>query len=1144
MALVSQNDSTSAIKTIVFALVHLIIGLAIYPASFSGSSYSLQSSFSASSLFNAIITIGLSSSIDILLVNLFCALFCITLSFICLFSPLAVFGGFPTENLARGISGTVTGICALYGLAKVLAAPATNDVFWGANVLLFTAASIDAFLIDSVILDVRKWALVAAAKKAGVTIEKTTADEETEEEKTAKAVSASKAGKGRASIYRLLVLSKPDWRYILQGFVCLTVAAVSGTLIPSYTGQLIDDVSTGNEDAFSNTIALLLIVSAVQAIFTGLRGWCFTIAIARLKVRIRDRLFRSLLRQDIAFFDSNSTGELTSRLSSDTATVGDQVSLNVNVFLRSFITALGALIFMFKLSWQLSLLAFCTVPPTILFSQIYGKWVQKLSKRSQKRLADCNRVSEEALSSIVTVRSFAGEQFEADRHSTILSDFYELNRLQSDAYGLYATVTTFLPSGVTAAVLWVGAKLINSGGLSSGTLVSFLLYQLTLAGSFASLSDIWSGLQSAVGAAEKIFELIDREPRIDMNGTLVPDIVVGSSSTGSPTSSSSSSADDERVKEAKKNAEAAVELARQELATPSSSSSSSSSSSISSAAESEKKAPIVSSRSPRFPLYRSPSPPFYGRIDFVNVTFSYPTRPEVRVLENFNLTIIPGQSIALVGISGGGKSSIVKLIQGLYEADRGSVLLDGRPVHAYSHSFLHKAVSVVNQEPVLFARSVWENVLYGVEHDTEEALGGPRALLHIPKDDASAPKLSKLFETSAHSSSPSSETNADNTEAIIRLSQIRGKLVAEYAKVEAEAKRKLRLEERLKVATRLHHHSANNRNEGGGGASAPLIPEDYLSLNEAAPEGLSDVPSTPEAALVALCPRSTWDRGAERSSGKPKAASGGRGRVSEKDQAAKLRSLRWLRLVREQVRSKRLEKNLSQDGGLTLSESESDLLADWYGLTSEYAKTRRERRGVGDDASSSSSSSSTTTTETLNSIELEEEEDEQAFDLPPATPTLEVMKKVVSAARLANAHAFVSGLPDGYETFVGERGVSLSGGQKQRVAIARAVVRDPRILLLDEATSALDAESEHQVQEALDKTTTGRTVLVIAHRLSTVRNADVICVVIKGKVVESGTHEDLLAAKGEYEKLVSRQLTHSSATGNMIPPVAGVSSAT
>jgi ABC-type multidrug transport system fused ATPase/permease subunit len=148
--------------------------------------------------------------------------------------------------------------------------------------------------------------------------------------------------------------------------------------------------------------------------------------------------------------------------------------------------------------------------------------------------------------------------------------------------------------------------------------------------------------------------------------------------------------------------------------------------------------------------------------------------------------------------------------------------------------------------------------------------------------------------------------------------------------------------------------------------------------------------------------------------------------------------------------------------------------------------------------------------------------DNIAYARDDATP-----EQVERAARDAHAHGFISSFPDGYDTLVGERGVKLSGGQKQRIAIARAIVANPRVLILDEATSNLDAESESLVQEALVRLMKGRTTIVIAHRLSTVRNADRICVIDHGTIAEQGTHEALMASGGTYRRLVEHQVIAS-----------------
>lgn len=261
--------------------------------------------------------------------------------------------------------------------------------------------------------------------------------------------------KSKSSFTRLLSLSRSDLAIVVCGFVSLCIAAATGTFIPHYTGVIIDCIVSNSAD-FNANMLMLLFVCIAQALFTGGRGFCMSIAIARLKVRLQEMLFRSIVMQEQAFFDTSSTGELVSRLSSDTTKVGDMVSLNINVFLRSFIAAGGSLVFMFSLSWRLTIVTFSILPATIVLSKVYGKWVQALSERAQTRMADCNKRAESCLSSIATVRSFASEQKEADmyvdsmclasivlvssfvclRYCVSLSEYYLESMREAKGYGM------------------------------------------------------------------------------------------------------------------------------------------------------------------------------------------------------------------------------------------------------------------------------------------------------------------------------------------------------------------------------------------------------------------------------------------------------------------------------------------------------------------------------------------------------------------------------------------------------------------------------------------------------------------------------------------------------------------------------------
>jgi ATP-binding cassette subfamily B protein len=566
---------------------------------------------------------------------------------------------------------------------------------------------------------------------------------------------------------RIYGLARPELRPLLIGTVFLLIGSGTSLIYPQAMRLIIDEaLGARNRDFIDRAALVMTAVFAVQAVAVALRYTLFTTAGERVVTRLRQNLFASLMSQEVAFFDQRKTGELTNRLASDTTVLQNTVSVNISMALRNAAAALGGIVMLFYTSPRLTFLMLALVPAVAVGAVVYGRRVRKLSKEVQDALAASNEVAEESLSGVRTVRSFAAERHEVARYTQAQEHAFGLARRRIGQSATFMGTASFAASASAAAVLWYGGRLVLDGVLTVGSLTSFLIYSLTVAFSLGALTDLWADFMRASGAAERVFELLDRQPAIPPSGG-------------------------------------------------------------------ERLASIQ------------------GHVQFEQVHFAYPSRPDVPVLQGIQLDIAPGEVVAIVGPSGAGKSTIAGMLARMYDPLQGRVRVDGTDLRELDPEWLRQQIGTVAQEPMLFATTIADNIRYG-------------------------------------------RTGATDAE-------------------------------------------------------------------------------------------------------------------------------------------------------------------------------------------------------------------------------------VEAAARAANAHEFISRFPEGYKTLVGERGVQLSGGQKQRIAIARAMLKDPRILVLDEATSALDAESEHLVQEALERLMTGRTTLIIAHRLSTVVGANRVMVLDGGQVVQSGSHTALMGQEGLYRRLVERQ---------------------
>jgi subfamily B ATP-binding cassette protein MsbA len=550
----------------------------------------------------------------------------------------------------------------------------------------------------------------------------------------------------------------------------LVLSALIGLAFPMVVRYLLDAAFVDRDRAILDRIAIgLVVLFSIQALLNYVQTYLLSAVGERVVAGLRQELFGRLLVMPPGFFAERRTGELTSRLTTDIGLLQGVLSHQIAEFSRQILALVGGIILLTLMQPRLTLTALGVVPLVVGSALFFGRRLRRMTTEVQDKVADATAAAEEAFSQIRTVQSFVQEPAERKRYGERIGESVRAALVRAQIRGVFFGVLTFSTFVGIVIVLWQGGLLVLAGQLTPGELVQFLLYTITIAAAIGALASFFSSYQEAVGAAQRVFEILETDPAIT---------------------------------------------------------------------------------DPISPLVL-PSPT-RGSVSFEDVSFRYNRDPGLAwTVQDIDLTCAPGEIVALVGPSGAGKTTLVSLLPRFWDPDRGRVLIDGIDIRSLRLADLRSAMAIVPQDPALFSGTIRENIAYG----------------------------------------------------------------------------------------------------------------------------------RPGASLA----------------------------------------------------------------------------------------------------------------------------------------------EVESAARGAHAQEFIDRLPDGYETVVGERGIKLSGGQRQRVAIARAILKDPAILILDEATSNLDTESERLIEDALTRLLVGRTTLIIAHRLSTVRRADRLVVMDRGRIVEEGTHGELLELRGLYARLYQRQ---------------------
>lgn len=419
------------------------------------------------------------------------------------------------------------------------------------------------------------------------------------------------------------------WKLYL-GLVFLILTGGTALLFPMMLGGLVKTIEIKDFSKINEIGLYLIIVLSLQSVFSYFRVYLFVNYTENTLAKLRQAVYAHMITLPMTFFAQKRVGDLNSRMSADVSQIQDTLTTTIAEFLRQFILIIGGIILLLVISPKLTFMMLAIVPVIAVAAVIFGRFIRKVSRTVQEKVAESNTIIEETLQGITNVKAFANEFFENVRYQKSTEEIVKNGILGGKYRGGFASFIIFCLFGAIVAVIWYGVNLASKGQLLIGDLISFILYSAFVGASFGGIAELYAQIQKAVGAVERVFEILDEVPE-------------------------------------------ALDITAQK------------------------------------PLIKR----IEGTVTFQNVSFTYPSRKEIQVLNQINLTAKKGETIAVVGPSGSGKSTLVGLLLRFYDPESGTILIDGKPNAFYSLTELRNNMAIVPQDVLLFGGTIKENIAYG-----------------------------------------------------------------------------------------------------------------------------------------------------------------------------------------------------------------------------------------------------------------------------------------------------------------------------------------------------------------------------------------------------------------------------------------------